>query len=202
LREERRRLFLTTVQWIQGQLRQYAEGFLQAEYGAEAVAKVLDAIEIIAIDAYDNGGISEATEDHIIIAAKRDIQAGQLTATTKLILRHELGHIFNLSKDEYTDFKEELQHEKIAWAKAKPKNAAEKWYKNLSIRTHIDPLKMQSMGFPRPETKLSAAQLRRGVMAEVERMKKDSAVVDKALAKRYAMANLVENHDFYSRPKL
>jgi hypothetical protein len=61
---------------------------------------------------------------------------------------------------------------------------------------------MQSMGFPRPETKLSEAQLSQGVMAEVERMKKDSAIVDSLLAKRYAMANLVENPDFYSHPKL
>jgi hypothetical protein len=192
---------LSTVQWIQGQLRQYAEGFLQAEYGGEAAAKVLGAIEIIAVDTYDDGGVSEATEDHIVIAARRDVEAGQLTATTKLILRHELGHIFDL-QDEPADFEEELEHEKTAWAKAKPKNAAEQWYKNLSIRTHIDPLKMQSMGFPRPETKLSEAQLSQGVMAEVERMKKDSAIVDSLLAKRYAMANLVENPDFYSHPKL
>lgn len=193
---------MTTVQWIQGQLRQYAEGFLRAEYGAEAAAKVLGAVEIVAVDAYDDGGVSEAAEDHIIIAAKRDVEAGHLTATTKLILRHELGHVFNMSPDEPVDFKEELEHEKTAWAKAKPKNAAEQWYKNLSIRTHIDPLKLQSMGFPRPETKLSEVQLRQGVVAEVERMKKDSAIVDSVLAKRYAMAKLVENPNFYSHPKL
>jgi hypothetical protein len=192
---------LTTVQWIQGQLRQYAEGFLQAEYGAEAAAKVLGAIEIIAVDTYDDGGVSEATEDHIVIAAKRDVETGRLTATTKLILRHELGHVFDL-QDEPADFEEELEHEKTAWAKAKPKNAAEQWYKNLSIRTHIDPLKMQSMGFPRPETKLSESQLRLGVVAEVERMKKDSTTVDTGLAKRYAMAKLVENPHFYSHSKL
>ena len=39
--------------------------------------------------------------------------------------------------------------------KPKPKTPAEKWYKNISIRTHVDPLKMQSLGFPRPETKVS-----------------------------------------------
>ena len=193
---------MTTVQWIQGQLRQYAEGFLQAEYGAEAAAKVLGAIEIIAINSYDDGGVSEAAEDHIIIAAKRDVEAGRLTATTKLILRHELGHIFDMSQGEPANFEEELEHEKTAWVKAKPKNAAEQWYKNLSIRTHIDPLKMQSMGFPRPETKLSTAQLSDGIVAEVERMKKDSATVDTGLAKRYAMAKLVENPDFYSHPRL
>jgi hypothetical protein len=166
-----------------------------------AAANVLKAIEIIAVDTYDDGGVSEATEDHIVIAAKRDVEAGRLTATTKLILRHELGHIFD-NQDEPADFKEELEHEKTAWTKAKPKNAAEQWYKNLSIRTHIDPLKMQSMGFPRPETKLSESQLRQGVVAEVERMKKDSTTVDTGLAKRYAMAKLVENPNFYSHFKL
>ncbi len=193
---------MSTVQWIQGQLRQYAEGFLQAEYGAEAAAKVLDAIEILAVNSYDDGGVSEATEDHIVIAVKRDVEAGQLTATTKLILRHELGHIFDRSNEEPVGFKEEIVHEKNAWAKAKPKNAAEQWYKNLSIRTHIDPLKMQSMGFPRPETKLSESQLRQGISIEVERMKKDSTTVDTGLAKRYAMAKLVENPHFYNHHKL
>ncbi|HSV50444.1 MAG TPA: hypothetical protein VLH35_09005 [Candidatus Acidoferrales bacterium] len=192
---------MISVQWIQGQMRQHAEEFLRTEYGPEAATKVLGAIEIIAIDAYDEGGLTEVTEDHIKIAAKRDIEAGKLTATTKLILRHELGHIFDPTPEEFTGFEEEIKHERTAWVKAKPKNAAENWYKNLSIRTHIDPLKMQSLGFPRPETKLSGNQLRQGIASEVQRMKKYSPLVDETLAKRYAMANLVENPNFYSHPK-
>lgn len=67
------------------------------------------------------------------------------------------------------------------------------------IRTHIDPLKMQSLGFPRTETKISPEQLERGIAFEVKRIKKDSTWVDPTLAKRYAMANLVMDPDFYSR---
>jgi hypothetical protein len=179
-------------------MRQYAEEFLRTEYGPETATKVLDSITIIAVDAYDEGGVSEATEDHIKIAAKRDVEAGILTATTKLILRHELGHIFDTSPEEFSGFEEEIRHERTAWGKAKTKNAAENWYKNLSIRTHIDPLKMESLGFPRPETKLSDNQLQQGISSEVQRMKKSSLWVDQALAKRYAMANLVDNPKFYS----
>ena len=178
-------------------MKEYAEGFLRTEYGDEAL-KVLDVIHIIAIDAYDSGGVSEATEQHIKIAARRDINAGKLTSTTKLIIRHELGHVFDDTSVEFPEFEEEIQHEKIAWAKAKPKNAAENWYKNISIRTHIDPLKMQSMGFPSPQTKLSQDQLKRGTASEIERMKKYNPWVDEVLAERYAMANLVENPNFYN----
>lgn len=187
----------STIQQIEKQMKEYAEEFFRTEYGDEAV-KVLDAIHIITVDAYNDGGVSEATEQHIKIAARRDIDAGKLTSTTKLIIRHELGHIFDATSVEFPEFEEEIKHEKIAWAKAKPKNAAENWYKNVSIRTHIDPLKMQSMGFPRPETKLSQDQLQRGTDLEIKRMKKYNPWVDEVLAKRYAMANLIENPNFYS----
>lgn len=187
------------LQQIQTQMRQFAKEFLQAEYGSEEAAAVLDTIEIIAVDAYDVGGVSEVTEDHIKIAAKRDVEAGKLTSTTKIIIRHELGHIFDPQPEEFTGFEEEIQHERTAWLMAKPKNAAENWYKNLSIRTHIDPLKMQSVGFPRPQTKLSKEQLRQGIASEVLRMKRSNLLVDEVLAKRYAMANLVENPNFYSQ---
>ncbi len=186
---------------IQTQMKHYAEEFLRVEYGSEAV-KVIGSIEIIAVDAYDAGGVSEATGDHIKIAAKRDVEAGKLTSTTKLILRHELGHIFDPQSEEFGGFHEEMQHERTAWKNAKPKNAAENWYKNLSIRTHIDPLKMQSKGFPRPETKLSSDQLQYGTAAEIARLKKFNPLVDKVLAMRYAMANLVENPTFYSQTKI
>jgi hypothetical protein len=131
------------------------------------------------------------------VAVKRDVTAGKLTPTTKLILRHELGHILENSMS-FCEFDEEIEHEKHAWDKAKPKNAAEKWYRNVSIRTHLDPLKMKAMGFPTPETKLSSQQLEKGTALEVERMKKGSVWVDELLAKRYAMANLVENPNYYN----
>ncbi len=190
----------STIKQIEKQMKEYAEDFLRHQ-GDEEALKVLDTIQIVAVEAYDSGGVSEATEKQIKIAAGRDINAGKLTSTTKLILRHELGHIFDETSPEFPEFEEEIQHEKIAWAKAKPRNAAENWYKNVSIRTHIDPLKMQSMGFPSPETKLTQEQLKWGIYLEVKRMKKDNPLVDEVLAKRYAMANLVENPNFYSSKK-
>jgi hypothetical protein len=198
LREERRRLLNSTIQQIEKQIELYAEEFLRNEYGPAAV-KTLDAIDIIAIDAYDEGGISEATEEHIKIAAKRDVNAGKLTDTTKLIIRHELGHLLDEPSEDFPDFEGEIEREKAAWEKAKPRNAAENWYKNLSIRTHLDPLKIQSVGFPRPEAKLSEDQLSRGIALEVERMKKDNPWVDEVLAKRYAMANLIKNPNYYNQ---
>jgi hypothetical protein len=187
-----------TVQRIESQIREYAAEFLQSEYGAEALSK-LGQIHLTAIDAYDDGGVSEATESEVKLAAKRDIDAGHLTDTTKLILRHELGHILDESQRDFPEFGEEIVHEKIAWDNAKPKTAAEKWYRNLSIRTHLDPLKMMAVGFPRPETKVPLVQLRQGTRCEIARMQKDSIFVDKALAERYAMANLIENQNYYNQ---
>jgi hypothetical protein len=187
-----------TVQRIESQIRTYATEFLQAEYGAEALSK-LAPIRLTAIDAYDDGGVSEATESEVKLAAKRDIDAGHLTDTTKLILRHELGHILDESQRDSEEFDEEMLHEKIAWDNAKPKTAAEKWYRNISIRTHLDPLKMMTIGFPRPETKVSAQKLQLGIRLEIARMQKDSAFVDEALAERYAMANLIENPNYYNQ---
>ena len=187
----------TTAETIQEQMKTYARHFLKAEYGDQALKK-LDALEIIAVDAYDTGGVSEATEKYVKIAVKRDIDAGKLTNTTKLIIRHELGHILDESSQAFPEFDEEIQHEKIAWAKAKPKTPAENWYRNISIRTHIDPLKMQSLGFPRPETKVSPQKLKQGTNWEMKRMKKDSVFVDRFLAERFALANLIENPDCYS----
>lgn len=186
-----------TVQCIESEIRQYAAEFLESEYGGQALEK-LALISITAVDAYDDGGVSEATESEVKLAAKRDIDAGRLTDTTKLILRHELGHILDESQRESDEFDEEIVHEKIAWDNAKPKTAAEKWYRNLSIRTHLDPLKMMALGFPRPETKVSPQQLQQGMRVEIERMRKDSAYVDESLAERYAMANLIENPNYYS----
>ena len=127
-------------------------GLLENRIGDQALKK-LAALDIVAVDAYDSGGISETTEKYIKIAVKRDINAGKLTGTTKLIVRHELGHVLDEGSPAFPDFDEEIEHEKIAWVNAKPKTPAENWYKNVSIRTHVDPLKMQSLGFPRPETK-------------------------------------------------
>jgi len=185
-----------TIERIEEQIRQYAEDFLKNEYGAEALKK-LSSIHISAVDAYDTGGVSQATETEVKLAAKRDIEAGKLTGTTKLILRHELGHILD-NAPAFPDFEEEILHEKMAWEKAKLKNAAEHWYKNISVRTHLDPLKMQSMGFPRPETKVSPQKLLQGVQSEVARMKKDSVWVDEVLAERFALANLIENPNYYN----
>jgi hypothetical protein len=186
------------LQQIETEIREYARAFLKSEYGEQALQKFA-LINISAIDAYDDGGISEATETEIKLAVKRDIDAGKLTGTTKLIIRHEMGHIFDETLPDFPEFEEEIKHEKIAWENAKPKTAAENWYKNISIRTHIDPLKMRALGFPRPETKLSSQQLQEGILAEIARMKKDSVWVDEVMAKRFAMANLVEDPTYYKR---
>ncbi len=187
----------TTAENIEDQMKAYGIDFLKAEYGDEAARK-LEMMEIKVIDAYDIGGISEITDKVIKIAAKRDIDAGKLTNTTKLIIRHELGHLLDENSPDFPEFEEQIEHERIAWTNAKPKNSAEYWYKNISIRTHMDPLKMQSMGFPRPETKITSDRLEQGICLELIRMKKDSPIADENLAKRYAMANLVENLDYYS----
>ena len=181
---------------VEAEMRLYAACFLRLEYGFEAEKK-LDMLEISAVDAYDTGGVSEATDRGVKIAAKRDVAAGKLTGTSKLILRHELGHILDRESPLFPEFDEEIQHEKIAWTNAKPKNAAENWYKNLSVRTHIDPLKMAALGFPRPELKVSAEKLERGTRMEMKRMGRDSVFVDRNLAERFALLNLVENSRFY-----
>ncbi|HUJ84583.1 MAG TPA: hypothetical protein VLV84_03155 [Candidatus Acidoferrales bacterium] len=186
----------TTAETIQEQMKTYASHFLKAEYGNLALKK-LNAVDLIAVDAYDTGGVSEATEKYVKIAVKRDINAGKLTNTTKLIIRHELGHILDESLQAFPEFDEGIQNEKNAWAIAKPKTPAENWYRNISIKTHIDPLKMQSLGFPRPETKVSPQQLKQGTNWEIERMKKYSVYVDRFLAERFALANLIEDPDYY-----
>jgi hypothetical protein len=186
-----------TVKSIQEQLEEYARGFLKTEYGDQALKK-LATLEILAVDTYDTGGVSEATEKYVKVAVKRDINAGKLTGTTKLIVRHELGHVLDENSPAFPEFDEEIEHERTAWIKAKPQNSAENWYKNLSIRTHIDPLKMQLLGFPRPETKISYKRLKQGTNAEMRRMKKSSPFVDRVLAERFAMANLIENPHCYS----
>jgi hypothetical protein len=187
----------TTAKCIEAQIREYAENFLRTQYGEQTLKK-LEGLDLLAVDAYDSGGISEATEKYVKIAVKRDVKAGKLTNTTKLIVRHELGHILDENTPAFPEFEEEIEHEKIAWQKAKPKNAAENWYKNVSIRTHVDPLKMQSCGFPRPETKISWQRLRHGTNSEIRRMKQNSSFVDSVLAERFAMANLIENPNFYA----
>jgi hypothetical protein len=108
-----------------------------------------------------------------------------------------LGHIVDEDPFNFPDFEDQIEREKKAWLNAKPKNAAEQWYKNLSVRTHVDPLKMAAVGFPRPETKVSQELLEQGTKAEVVRMKKGSLWVDENLAKRFALANLIENPNYY-----
>ena len=188
----------TTAKSIEYEIKEYAEQFLKAEYGEQA-AKKLTNFEIIAVDAYDDGGVSEITDEHIKIAARRDIEAGKLTETTKLIVRHELGHLLDQSSDAFPDYEEEIKYETAAWMNAKPRNAAEQWYKNLSIRTHIDPVKMQSMGFPRPERKVSSKMLKQATNMEIKRMKKESPFADAVLAERFAMANLIEDPNHYNK---
>jgi len=188
----------TALTSLEQQMRRYAKRFLKTEYGSPAIEK-MKTIEIKAIDAYDFGGLSEATEKDITIAAKRDVNAGKLTGTTKLILRHEIGHVLDEGSPMFPEFEEELLHEEIAWQKAKLRNGAENWYKNLSVRTHVDPLKMQALGFPRPELKIKPERLRCGTKAEVERMGKSSVFVDTYLAERFAMVNLIENPDYYCK---
>ncbi len=187
----------TIVNRIEEQIKEYAKYFLKTEYGDQAL-KRLEMFDIKAVDAYDNGGVSEATDKDIKIAARRDIDAGKLTNLTKLVIRHELGHILDENSPAFPEFEEEIEHEKIAWANAKPKTPAEHWYKNISIRTHIDPLKMQSIGFPDPEKKVSPELLEQGLNMELKRMKRDSLFTDKILAKRFAMANLVEDLNYYN----
>ncbi len=187
----------TTAERIEEQIKEYARHFLKTEYGDQAV-KRLEMFDIEAVDAYDSGEVSEVSGKHIRIAARRDINAGRLTDTTKLVVRHELGHILDEGSPFFPDFEEEIEHEKVAWIKAKPKTAAEHWYKSLSIRTHVDPLRMQSIGFPRPETKVSPQLLKQGTKRELKRMGKSSLLVDEVLAKRFAMAKLVENANHYS----
>ncbi len=186
---------MTTRQQIEHQMMLYAKDFLKSEYSDTSKFD----FEITALDAYDDGGTSEACGNHIIIAARRDLNAHKLTATTKLIIRHELGHLLDQPSDNYAEFEQEIGREKTAWKNAKPKTAGENWYKNLSIRTHMDPLKMQTKGFPRPERKISQHKLRKGIYAEVKRMAKDSVFVDKIFAKRLAMANLIENPNYYNQ---
>ena len=190
----------TTVKRIEEQIKGYAKCFLKTEYGDQAL-KRLEMFDIKAVDAYDTGGVSEVTDKDIKIAARRDIDAGKLTNTTKLIIRHELGHILDENSPAFPEFEEEIEHEKIAWVNAKPKTPAEHWYKNVSIRTHIDPLKMQSIGFPRPETKVSPELLKQGISIELKRMKRNSLFVDKILAERFVLANLIEDPNYYN-PKI
>ncbi len=190
----------TTVKRIEEQIKEYAKCFLKTEYGDQAL-KRLEMFDIKAVDAYDTGGVSEVTDKDIKIAARRDIDAGKLTNTTKLIIRHELGHILDENSPAFPEFEEEIEHEKIAWVNAKPKTPAEHWYKNVSIRTHIDPLKMQSIGFPRPETKVSPELLKQGISIELKRMKRNSLFVDKILAERFVLANLIEDPNYYN-PKI
>ena len=187
---------MITAEVIEEQMKAYALEFLKANYG-EGSLKKLELLDIIAVDAYDVGGTSEATDSHIQIAAKRDINAGRLTGTTKLILRHELGHFLDGDAPMFPEFDEEIEHEKKAWKLAKPRNAAEHWYQNVSVRTHVDPLKMQARGFPRPELKITLRLLKRGTRMEVKRMRQDSVFVDGVLAERFAMVNLLLNPDFY-----
>jgi hypothetical protein len=186
-----------TVQQIEEQIKDYAEHFLKIEYGDQALKK-LEMFDIKAVDAYDGGGVSEVTDKEIKIAARRDIAAGKLTNSTKLVIRHELGHVLDENSPEFPEFEEEIEHEKIAWAKAKPKTPAEYWIKNISIRTHIDPLKMQSIGFPNPEKKVPLELLEHGLNVELKRMERVSVFPDKILAKRFAMVHLIEDINYYT----
>jgi len=187
---------LETKESIEREIKEYAKFFLKTEYGDQALKK-LERFEIKAIGAYDSGGVSEVTDKEIKIAAQRDIIAGKLTNTTKLIVRHELGHILDENSPAFPEFEEEIEHEKIAWRNAKPRNAAENWYKTVSIRTHIDPLKMQTMGFPIPGRKVSLKLLKHGTKMELKRMRKNSPLPDVNLAERFAMMNLVEDLNYY-----
>ncbi len=180
---------------IETQIQAYAKEFLSTEYGDQAV-KLLEKYSIKAVNAYD-AGVSEVSGKEIRIAAKRDIDACKLTNTTKLTIRHELGHILDGDSPDFPEFEELIEHEKIAWENAKPKTPAERWCKNLSIRTHMDPLKMHAIGYPNPETKVAPKLLKQATSLEIERMKKDSPFVDRVLAERFAMANLVENPHYY-----
>ena len=181
---------------IEQKIRQFSEDFLRAEYGEEA-AKKPEKYTIKAIYASDGDCISEVSGNEIRIAAKTDIDEGKLTNSTKLTIRHELGHVLDENLPDFPDFEELILHEKIAWKNAKLKTPAEYWCKNLSIRTHMDPLKMHAMGYPSDRTKILPKQLRQATKIEVERMRKDSLFVDEVLAERFAMAHLVENPKYY-----
>ena len=185
----------SSVEQIERQIREYSERFLKTEYGEQA-AKKLAEYTIEAVYAYDTS-LSEVTGKIIKIAAKRDIDIGKLTDSTKLTIRHELGHILDQNLPDFPDFNETIEHERIAWVNAKLKTPVEHWCKNLAIRTHLDPLKMQAIGFPCPEIKVSPEQLKWGINMEIERMSKDSPFVDEHLAERYAMVNLIENPNYY-----
>jgi hypothetical protein len=187
----------TTEETIEEQMKEYAKYFLKTEYGDQAL-KRLEMFDIKAVNAYDTGGVSEVTDKEIKIAARRDIDAGKLTNSTKLVIRHELGHVLDENSPEFPEFEEEIEHEKIAWAKAKPKTPAERWIKNISIRTHIDPLKMQTIGVPSPEKKVPPKLLEHGLNKELERMKRVSVFTDKILAKRFAMVHLIEDINYYA----
>jgi hypothetical protein len=184
-----------SVEQIEGQIREYVEHFLKTEYGEQAVKKLAE-YTIEAVYAYDNS-LSEVTGNIIKIAAKRDMDIGKLTDSTKLTIRHELGHILDENLPDFPDFDAVIEHERIAWVNAKLKTPLENWCKNLAMRTHLDPLKMQAIGFPCPEIKVSPDQLQRGISMEIERMSKDSPFVDEHLAERYAMVNLIENPNYY-----
>lgn len=186
----------SSVEQIERQIREYSEHFLKTEYGEQAVKKLAE-YTIEAVYAYDTS-LSEVTGNTIKIATKRDMDIGKLTDATKLTIRHELGHILDENLPDFPDFDETIEHERIAWVNAKLKTPVEHWCKNLAIRTHLDPLKMQTLGFPCPERKVTPAQLKRGINMELERMSKDSPFVDEHLAERYAMANLIENPNYYN----
>jgi len=184
-----------SVEQIENQIREYAEQFLKTEYGHQALKK-LEEYDIEAVYTYDTS-VSEVTGNIIKIAAKRDIDIGKLTDVTKLTIRHELGHILDENLPDFPDFDQLIEHERIAWTNAKLKTPAEHWCKNLAIRTHLDPLKMQVLGFPCPERKVPPEHLKRGINMELERMSKYSPFVDEHLAERYAMANLIDTPNYY-----
>jgi hypothetical protein len=196
-KEEAEKALRTVTEKLEAQMKAYAKEFLKAEYGAQAQKK-LETYALTAVYSYDVGGVSEVTGKEIRIAAKRDIDTGHLTGETKLSIRHELGHIIDENSPDFPDFEELIAHEKIAWDNAKLKTPAEHWYKNLAVRTHMDPLKMQVIGYPTSENKISPKLLKKATELEVTRMKKDSPFVDEVLAERFAMANLVENKAYYS----
>ena len=110
-------------------------------------------------------------------------------------MRHELGHVLDENSPAFPEFEEEIEHERIAWVNAKPKTPAENWYKNVSIRTHIDPLKMQSLGFPRPETKVSEKQLKQATNGLGNKTnEKEQRICGQNFGwKGSPLANLIEN---------
>lgn len=189
-----------SAEQIVRQIREYAEHFLQTEYCEQAATKLAE-YTIEAVYAYDTS-ISEVTGNVIKIAAKRDMDRGKLTEVTKLTIRHELGHILDEGLPDFPNFEELIEHERVAWANAKLKTPAEHWCKNLAMRTHLDPLKMQVLGFPCPQRKVSPKKLQHATNKELERMSKNSPLVDEHLAERYAMANLIENPSYYDSKEM